>query len=282
MLIVQWAMINEHQQRKGDWIMAKKVFGLLIVSFLLVLVFSPSLPAAEIGKGVKITYLGHSAFKLVSPQGVVLYLDPFLKNNPMTPPALKEVDKADLILPTHGHGDHLGDTVSIAQKTNASVVAMNELGIYLTKKGLKNVVRMSKGGSYTAKGIRITMVNAQHSSSVVEGDQVIYTGEPAGFIIRFENGFTVYHAGDTAVMADMKIFGDLYKPNLAFLPIGSRYTMDPQEAAYACQLLRPQYVVPMHYGTWPVLTGTPDDFVGRMKDQPQVKVIVMKPGQTIE
>jgi L-ascorbate metabolism protein UlaG (beta-lactamase superfamily) len=262
--------------------MVKKVFGLLIVSFLLVLVFSPSLPAAEIGKGVKITYLGHSAFKLVSPQGVVLYLDPFLKNNPMTPPALKEVDKADLILPTHGHGDHLGDTVSIAQKTNAPVVAMNELGIYLTKKGLKNVVRMSKGGSYTVKGIRITMVNAQHSSSVVEGDQIIYTGEPAGFILRFENGFTVYHAGDTAVMADMKIFGDLYKPNLAFLPIGSRYTMDPQEAAYACQLLRPQYVVPMHYGTWPVLTGTPDDFVGRMKDQPQVKVIVMKPGQTIE
>ncbi len=263
--------------------MAKKALGLLIVSFLLALVFfSPSLPAAEIGKGVKITYLGHSAFKLVSPQGVVMYIDPFLKNNPKTPADRKEVDKADLVLVTHGHGDHLGDTVSIAQKTNASVVAMNELGIYLTKKGLKNVVRMSKGGSYTAKGIRITMVNAQHSSSVVESEQVLYTGEPAGFIIRFENGFTVYHAGDTAVMADMKIFGDLYKPNLAFLPIGSRFTMDPQETAYACQLLRPQYVVPMHYGTWPVLTGTPDDFIGRMKDQPQVKVIVMNPGQTIE
>jgi L-ascorbate metabolism protein UlaG (beta-lactamase superfamily) len=263
--------------------MDKKVWGVLTLFFVLALVFfSPSLPAAEIGKGVKITYLGHSAFKLVSPQGVVIYIDPYLKDNPQTPADQKEVDKADLILPTHGHGDHLGDTVSIAQKTNASVVAMNELGIYLTKKGLKNVVRMSKGGSYTAKGIRITMVNAQHSSSVIEGDQIIYTGEPAGFIIRFENGFTVYHAGDTAVMADMKILGDIYKPNLAFLPVGSHFTMDPREAAYACQLLRPQFAIPMHYKTFPVLTGTPEAFTQEMKDQPGVKVIVMNPGQTIE
>jgi L-ascorbate metabolism protein UlaG (beta-lactamase superfamily) len=263
--------------------MGKKVWGVLTVSFLLALVFfSPSLPAAEIGKGVKITYLGHSAFKLVSPQGVVIYIDPYLKNNPQTPADQKEVDKADMILPTHGHGDHLGDTLAIAQKTNASVVAMAELATYLTKKGLKNVVRMNKGGSYTAKGIRITMVNAQHSSSVTEGDQIIYTGEPGGFIIRFENGFTVYHAGDTAVMADMKIFGDIYKPNLAFLPIGSHFTMDPQEAAYACQLLRPQFAIPMHYKTFPVLTGTPEGFIQAMKEQPGVKVIVMNPGQTIE
>jgi L-ascorbate metabolism protein UlaG (beta-lactamase superfamily) len=262
--------------------MARKVLGVLIVSFLLAVVFCPSLPAADIGKGVKITYLGHAAFKLVSPQGVIIYIDPYLKANPKTPADQKEVDKADLILPTHGHGDHLGDTVAIAQKTNATVVAMAELATYLTKKGLKNVVRMNKGGSYTTKGIRITLVNAQHSSSVTEEGQVIYTGEPGGFIIRFENGFTVYHAGDTAVMADMKIFGDLYKPNLAFLPIGSHFTMDPQEAAYACQLLRPQFAIPMHYGTFPVLTGTPEGFTQAMKEQPGVKVIVMNPGQTIE
>lgn len=263
--------------------MDKKVWSVLTVFFILALFFfSPSLPAAEIGKGVKITFLGQSAFRLVSPQGVIIYIDPFLKNNPKTPADQKEVDRADLILLTHGHGDHLGDTVSIAQKTNASVVAMNELGIYLTQKGVKNAVRMNKGGNITVKGIRITLVNAEHSSSVTGEGKVIYTGEPAGFIVRFENGFTVYHAGDTAVMADMKIFGDLYKPNLAFLPIGSHFTMDPREAAYACQLLRPQYVVPMHYGTWPVLTGTADDFIGRMKDQPQVKVMVMKPGQMIE
>jgi len=255
---------------------------LVLVCFFAILFTFSSLWAAEIGKGVKITYLGHAAFRLVSPQGVVILIDPFLKNNPKTPADQKEVDKADLILVTHGHGDHLGDTLAIAQKTNASVVAMNELGIYLTKKGLKGVVRMNKGGSYMAKGIRITIVNAQHSSSVTEGDQLIYTGEPAGFIIRFENGFTVYHAGDTAVMADMKIFGDIYKPNLAFLPIGSHFTMDPNEAAYACKLLRPHYVIPMHYGTWPVLTGTPEEFARLLKEQPEVKLIVMKPGQTIE
>jgi len=263
--------------------MGKKVWGVLTVFFVLALVFlSPSFPAAEIGKGVKITYLGHSAFKLVSPQGVVIYLDPFLKNNPKTPPDQKEVNKADLVLVTHGHADHLGDALGISQKTGAPVVAIAELGAYVTQKGLKNVVRMNKGGSYTTKGIRISMVNAQHSSSVTEEGKVIYAGEPAGFIIRFENGFTVYHAGDTAVMSDMKIFGDIYKPDLALLPIGSHFTMDPQEAAYACKLLRPRYVVPMHYGTWPVLTGTADDFIGRMKDQPEVKVIVMNPGQTIE
>ena len=263
--------------------MGKKVLGLLAVSvFLGMTFFSPFLPAAEIGKGVKITYLGHSAFKLVSPQGVIIVIDPYLSNNPKTPPDQKEVDKADLILVTHGHGDHLGDTVAIAQKTNATAVVMAELATYLSNKGVKNLVRMNKGGSYTFKGIRITMVNAQHSSSVTEGNQVIYAGEPVGFIIRFENGFTVYHAGDTSVMADMKILGEIYTPALAFLPIGSHFTMDPQEAAYACKLLRPQYVIPMHYGTFPVLTGTPEAFIEVMKGQPKVKVIAMNPGQTIE
>jgi len=263
--------------------MGKKAWTPGIMALTLgVFLFSPSLSAQEIGKGVKITYLGHSAFKLVSPQGLVVLIDPYLSNNPKTPPNLKEVDKADLILPTHGHGDHLGDTVAVAQKTNATVVAMAELATYLTQKGVKNVVRMNKGGSYTFKGLRITLVNAQHSSSVTEEGRVIYTGEPGGFIIRFENGFTVYHAGDTAVMADMKIFGDLYKPNLAFLPIGSHFTMDPAEAAYASQLLRPQFVIPMHFGTFPVLTGTPEAFLQEMKDQPGVKVIVMNPGQTVE
>lgn len=209
-------------------------------------------------------------------------IDPFLKNNPQTPAAFKEVKKADIILVTHGHGDHLGDTLSIAQKTNASVVAIHELGVYLAKKGVKNILRMNKGGSLSIKGIRITMVNALHTSSITEGDQVIYAGEPVGYVIRFENGFTVYHAGDTAVMSDMKIIGDLYKPELALLPIGSHFTMDPAEAAYACKLIQPKYVVPMHYGTWAVLTGTADEFARLLKDQPAVKLIVMDPGQTIE
>jgi L-ascorbate metabolism protein UlaG (beta-lactamase superfamily) len=262
--------------------MKKNIFFVSLVMTISILLFPAFLLAAEIGKGVQITYLGHSAFRLVSPQGIVLFIDPFLKNNPKTPEALKEVEKADLILPTHGHGDHLGDTVAIAQKTNAPVVAMAELAGYVTQKGVKNAIRMNKGGSITFKGIRITMVHALHSSSVTEGSQVFYAGEPAGLIIRFENGFTVYHAGDTAVFGDMEIIGKIYRPDLAFLPIGSLFTMDPREAAFASSLLQPKFVIPMHFGTWPALTGTPEQFVQLMKDQAGIKVIVMQPGNTIE
>lgn len=259
--------------------MNKKTIFLI---FLVIILWPFSLLAAEIGQGVEITFLGHAAFKLVSPQGFVILIDPFLKDNPQTPAALKEVEKVDLILVTHGHGDHLGDTISLAQKTNATVIGIAELAGYLGKKGVKNTVRMNKGGSYSFKGMRITMVNAQHSSSTTEGNQVIYLGEPTGFIIRFENGFTVYHAGDTAVMSDMRIFRDIYKPDLALLPIGSHFTMDPKEAAYACQLLRPKFVIPMHYGTWPLLTGKAEEFAQLLKEQPEVKVIILARGESIK
>ncbi len=236
----------------------------------------------EIGKGVKITYLGHAAFKLVSPKGVILYIDPFLSGNPKTPAELKTVEKADLILVTHGHADHLGDTITIAGKTNAKVIAMPELGRYLSRKGVKNVIGMNKGGTYTSNGIAITMVHAIHSSSITEGDRDIYLGDPAGFVVRFENGFTIYHAGDTGVFADMKIIGELYKPELSLLPIGSHYTMDPREATYAARLLGSRFVIPMHYGTFPVLTGTSEEFLKLMKDVPQTKVLILKPGETVQ
>ncbi len=238
--------------------------------------------ANEIGREVKITYLGHAAFKFVSTKGVVVYIDPFLSANPRTPAEMKVVDKADLILVTHGHADHVGDTLAIAEKTNARIVAMPELGRYLTRKGAKNVVGMNKGGTYTSHGIAVTMVNAFHSSSVTEGDQVIYTGEPAGFVIRFENDFTIYHAGDTCVFGDMKIIGDIYQPELSILPIGSHFTMDPREATYAARLLGSRYVVPIHHGTFPVLTGTPEEFLRQMTAVPQTRVIVMKPGDTLQ
>lgn len=254
------------------------LFLVLFFSFLL----SFPLQAAEIGKEVKITYLGHAAFKFVSPKGIVIYIDPFLSGNPKTPPELKSVEKADLILVTHGHGDHVGDTLAISEKTNAKIVAMPELGRYLTRKGAKNVIGMNKGGTYTSHGIAITMVHAIHSSSATEGDQVIYTGEPAGFVIRFENGFTLYHAGDTGLFGDMKIIGEIYKPDLSILPIGSHFTMDPREATYAAKLLNSKYVVPMHYGTFPVLTGTVEDFQKLMKEVPQTRVLVIKPGETVQ
>jgi len=257
--------------------------NVLLWSVLLgVLIFCIPLYASGIGKDVKVTYLGHSAFKLVSPKGVVIYIDPFLSKNPKTPPEMKTVDKADLILVTHGHADHLGDALTIAEKTNAKIVAMNELGIILTKKGAKNVIRMNKGGTFTSHGIAITMVHAIHSSSVTEGDQIIYAGEPAGFVVGFENGFTIYHAGDTGVFGDMEIIGEIYRPELSLLPIGSHYTMDPREATYAAELLGSKYVIPMHYGTFPVLTGTPEEFLKLMKEVPQTKVLVLKPGETIQ
>jgi len=254
------------------------LFGVIILALL----FPISLYAEEIGKGVKVTYLGHAAFKIVSPNGVVIYIDPFLSGNPKTPPEMKTVDKADLILVTHGHGDHVGDTLAIAEKTKAKIVVIPELGRYLTKKGAKNVVGMNKGGTYTSHGIAITMVHALHSSSATEGDQVVYTGDPAAFIIRFENGFTVYHAGDTGLFGDMKILGEIYKPDLSLLPIGSHFTMDPREATYAAKLLGSKYVIPMHYGTWPVLAGTPEEYLKLMKEVPQTKVLVLKPGETVQ
>jgi L-ascorbate metabolism protein UlaG (beta-lactamase superfamily) len=231
---------------------------------------------------VKVTYFGHSAFKVLSPKGVVIYIDPFLSNNPKTPPEMKTVEKADLILVTHGHGDHLGDTLAIAEKTNAKIVVIPELGRYLTKRGAKNVVGMNKGGTYTSHGIAITMVHALHSSSAREGDQDIYTGEAAGFVIRFENGFTLYHAGDTGIFGDMKIIGEIYKPELSLLPIGSHFTMDPREATYASKLLGSKYVIPMHYGTFPVLTGTAEEFLRLMKEVPKTKVLVLKPGEMVQ
>jgi len=253
---------------------------LLILPFFLLL-SSLSLFAEEIGKGVKITYLGHSAFQFISPKGLIIYIDPFLSRNPKTPPEMRAVEKADLILVTHGHGDRVGDTLAIAERTNAKIVVMPELGKYLTRKGAKNVTGMNKGGTYTTQDISITMVHALHSSSVTEGGQDIYTGDPAGFVVRFENGFTLYHAGDTGVFGDMKIIGEIYKPEISLLPIGGHFTMDPREATHAAKLLGSKYVIPMHYGTFPMLTGTVEEFLRLMKEVPQARVIVLKPGETL-
>ena len=257
-----------------------KYLSLLIL--FTIFIFSFPVHGDEIGKEVTITYLGHSAFKFISPRGVIIYIDPFLSKNPKTPAELKTVEKADLILVTHGHGDHLGDTLAIAEKTNAKIICMPELGRYLGRKGAKNVVGMNKGGTYTIKGISITMVHAIHSSSVAEVDQDIYAGDPVGYVIQFENGFTIYHAGDTAVFSDMKIIGDIYKPELSLLPIGGHFTMDPKEATYAAKLLGSKHVIPMHYGTFPILKGTPEEFLKLMKEVPTTKVLTLKPGDTIK
>jgi L-ascorbate metabolism protein UlaG (beta-lactamase superfamily) len=235
---------------------------------------------AIIGRGVKITFLGHSAFKL-SGDGVNVFIDPWL-SNPLLQTPVEKVGPADLILVTHGHGDHVGETVPLAQKTGAPVVAIHELSVILAEQGAPQTIGMNKGGTVNVAGCRVTLTQAVHSSTVDVGGQMAPAGEAGGFVVQFPQGFTVYHAGDTAVFKDMELIRELYRPELALLPIGSHYVMNPAEAALACRLLKPKWVIPMHYGTFPVLTGTPEELMGLLKEMPEVKVIPLKPGESVE
>jgi L-ascorbate metabolism protein UlaG (beta-lactamase superfamily) len=234
---------------------------------------------AKIGRGIQITFLGHSAFKL-SGAGVAVLIDPWLSNPSLQTP-LDQVLPVDLILVTHGHGDHVGETVPLAQKTGAPVVAIHELSVILARQGAPNVIGMNKGGTLKVAGCQVTMTHAVHSSAVDEGGTLIPAGDPGGFVIEFGNGFVVYHAGDTAVFKDMELIRELYHPELAMLPIGSHYVMSPAEAALACKMLQPRWVIPMHYGTFPVLTGTPAELIERLKGE-DIMVIPLKPGETVE
>jgi len=235
---------------------------------------------ALIGRGVSLTYFGHSAFKL-SGAGVNVLIDPWL-SNPLLNTPLDRVGQVDLILVTHGHGDHVGETVPLAGKTGATVVAIHELAQILAEQGVAKVVGMNKGGTLSAAGLKITMTQAVHSSTMTVSGKMVPAGEASGFVVQFPNGFTVYHAGDTAAFKDMELIKELYQPELAMLPIGSHYVMNPREAALACRLIRPKWVIPMHYGTFPVLTGTPEELIELLKDTPEIKVITLKPGETVE
>jgi L-ascorbate metabolism protein UlaG (beta-lactamase superfamily) len=235
---------------------------------------------ATIGRGVRVTFYGHAAFKLASP-GVTVAIDPWL-SNPLLQTPVERVGKVDLILVTHGHGDHVGDTVELAQQTNAPVVAIHELSQILTRWGAPHVIGMNKGGTFAFPGVKVTMTQAVHSSSVQHGDQLIAAGDAVGFVLQFDNGFTAYHAGDTAVFKDMELIRELYRPELALLPIGSHYVMNPAEAALACRLLKPRWVIPMHYGTFPVLTGTPEELIRLLQGEPEIQVVPLKPGETVD
>lgn len=227
-------------------------------------------------KGVKLTWLGHATFRMET-GGQTVLVDPWVMGNPLCPEKEKKVKKVDLMLCTHGHFDHIGDAVQIAKEHNPTVVGIFELCAWMEKKGAKKTSPMNKGGTQAVGDIKVTMVHADHSCGILDGDQIIYGGEACGFVIEFQNGLKIYHAGDTAVFGDMQIIRDLYTPDIALLPIGDHYVMSPREAAYACRLLKPKAVVPMHFGTFPVLTGTPAQLKKLVKD---VEVVEMKPGQT--
>ena len=229
---------------------------------------------------LNLTWFGHSAFLLKTPRGRSVLIDPWLEN-PKAPPGAKAITPVDLILVSHGHSDHVGNTIEIAQRTNATVISIYEISLYLQKQGVVNAQGMNKGGTMSVDGLKVTMVDAKHSSDLDVGGTVVPGGEPAGFVVEFENGFRIYHAGDTAVFGDMRIIADLYKPQLAILPIGGLYTMDPREAAYACTLLKPKYVVGMHYGTFPVLAGTPTELKKHLPASLKKIVVELEPGRPV-
>jgi L-ascorbate metabolism protein UlaG (beta-lactamase superfamily) len=227
---------------------------------------------------LSITWFGHSTFVLTTPGGKRIVFDPWLTGNPTTPPGAK-IDKADVICLTHGHSDHSGDVVAVARATGAPLVAVFELANWFQGKGLKDVIGMGVGGTIEVKGLKISMTPAVHTSSIEEEGRVHYVGLATGFVVRMEDGRAIYFAGDTALFGDMRLIKDLYAPEIAFLPIGDHYTMDPAAAAKACELLGVRQVVPMHYGTFPALTGSPD-VLKTLVEPRGIDVLVLKPGET--
>ena len=227
----------------------------------------------------EITWLGHSTFLIRTPGGKRLLFDPWLANNPACPDALKKPPQVDLILASHGHGDHIDDLVACARASGAPVVGVYELCEWVERKGIQNTAPMNKGGSLKIANLVVSMTAASHSSGFIEHGQMIYMGEPCGFIVRLEDDRTIYFAGDTDVFGDMRLIGEIYRPEIAFLPIGDRFTMGPQGAARACALLGVKQVVPMHWGTFPLLTGTPTA-LKPLVEPIGVQVLELKPGET--
>src|SRR2546430_2229047 len=224
---------------------------------------------------VPLTWLGHSSFRLDSPGGKRIYVDPWL-SNPKCPAAEKEPERVDVIALTHGHSDHVGETVELSKKFKPEIVALVELKGWLGSQGADagETPGPNKGGTVEAGGVRFTLVNAFHSSSSDDGD---YLGEAAGLVLRFENGTTVYFAGDTCVFGDMQLIGRIYSPDVAVLPIGGAVTIDPREAGVALELLGSKRCIPCHYGTFPLLARTPDQLP---QQAPGIEVIPLEPGGT--
>jgi L-ascorbate metabolism protein UlaG (beta-lactamase superfamily) len=246
--------------------------------------------AASQAEGFELQWFGQSAFKLTTASGKVIVIDPFLLKNPKTPDEWKDLSKlgkVDLILVTHGHFDHTADVPELARLTGAKVGMNADMGNMFVGLGLlpKNqVVGWNKSGTVApiGDGIKITMVRAEHSSGYTHEGALHFAGEPVGYVIELENGYKIYHSGDTGVFGDMQMIGEYYKPDLALVCIGGWFTMGPVEAAYAVgNLLQPKMAIPMHYGTFPPLKGTPQEFIDALGDA-AVQVKVMEPGETLK
>lgn len=234
-------------------------------------------------QGTAITWLGHACVHVQTYQGTSILIDPFIQQNPTFPRDYKLPEKIDLLLITHGHFDHIADALPVAQEHNPTVLGAMELIHWLTGKGMKKGEGMNLGGSFHLRDVTVTMVEAKHSSGIQDGDQMIYGGNPGGFILGIEGGPTLYHAGDTSVFSDMQLTRDLYAPDLAMLPIGGHFTMGPKEAALAAKYLGVNTVLPLHFGTFPVLTGTPEQLEEALRAHgaTEIKVLKVKAGDAI-
>lgn len=237
---------------------------------------------AHFGGGT-LTYLGHSTFHLRTPGGRNLLIDAWVQSNSACPDDKKQVGPLDFILVTHGHMDHAGDLVTLARETGAAVVCTPDVADWLQTNDLTNVQSMNVGGTLTLDGLSITMTRADHASRISDGDGPgLRDAQAVGYVLTLENGVTLYAAGDTGLFSDMALIAALYKPDFALLPIGDRYTMGPRQAAYACRLLDAPHVIPIHYGTFPFLTGTVEAFaveLGRLELRPELHAL--KPGEAL-
>jgi L-ascorbate metabolism protein UlaG (beta-lactamase superfamily) len=237
-------------------------------------------------RNVRITWLGHATFLLTDSQGFAVLVDPFVASNPSCPVEFRQFDRLDVIAITHGHADHIADVAAVFEQARPDkVVAIVEVAHWLGSQGIpaEAVIDMNKGGTVRVGPVEITMVEAHHSAGITDDGGMLYGGQPAGLIFRFDDGPCIYHAGDTNVFGDMRLIAELYQPDLALLPIGDRYTMGPREAAKACELLGVGRVIPMHYGTWPILTGTPEALQRECEARGlSVDIVALEPGSSWE
>jgi L-ascorbate metabolism protein UlaG (beta-lactamase superfamily) len=236
-------------------------------------------------KQTRITWYGHATFVYETAGGKRLMVDPWVKNNPACPDNLKNVDSLDAILVTHGHFDHIGDMVEIAKSAKPKqVVGIFEICNWLGKKGVEGCSAMNKGGTVEVEGVRVTMLHADHSCGITDDDgSIVYGGEAVGFLLEMEDGLRIYQSGDTAIFGDMALYGEMFRPDIAVLPIGDLFTMDPRQAARACQMLGVKRVIPSHFGTFPALTGTPQGLREELdKLGYECEVIALKPGDTYD
>ena len=230
-------------------------------------------------KGTRITWLGHATVLVETAKGTKILIDPFIAQNPKYPKDFVLPAKIDYILLTHGHGDHISDAVPVATKHGSTVVAIYELAAYVAAKGVTQTIGMNLGGTVQLDDVAATMVEAKHSAGAEDEQGTQYVGVAAGYVLTVTDGPVLYHAGDTAVFGDMKLIRELYRPEVAMLPIGGHFTMGPKEAALATQFLAPKMVLPLHFGTFPPLKGTPEELAALVEGS--VQVVRWSPGETI-